>query len=605
MFQTYDEPSLSGSARTRLQDLRQELRARRLDGFLVPHSDEHQNEFLPASAERLFWLTGFSGSAGTAVVTLDRAALFIDGRYRLQARQQAEGELYEILEVPEHKPAHWIGQALKEGERLGYDVNLHTVAEIERLTEALAPSGIVLVPQPDNPIDLLWRDRPQPSSAPAYPQPLALAGQSAAEKIAALQATLKSAKTDAAVLTLLDSIAWLFNMRGSDIKHTPLVLSYAIVPATGRPSLFVDLAKIGNSLRDSLDDLVEFYPVEALDDELTALGETKARVRLDPATAPVRFESVLKQAGATVLHGPDPCIAVKAIKTDAEIEGARAAHRRDGAAVTRFLAWLDLEAPKGLLDEVSASMKLESFRADTGALKEISFDSISAAGPHGAIVHYRPMSASKLPLSPDTLYLIDSGAQYEDGTTDVTRTIAIGAPNADMRRHYTLVLKGHIAISRARFPAGTRGQDLDPLARAALWQAGLDYDHGTGHGVGSFLSVHEGPQRLSKQGTVALKPGMILSNEPGYYREGEYGIRIENLVLVTPAEAIPGGEREMMGFETLTLVAYDRRLIETALLTAQEIAWINAYHARVRETLEPLVPAETRAWLAAATAPLP
>ncbi|MEG6509133.1 aminopeptidase P family protein [Methyloligella sp. 2.7D] len=603
MFQTYDETPPSGSAADRLGALRDALDTHGIQGFLVPHSDEHQNEFLPASAERLHWLTGFSGSAGTAIVTLDDAVLFVDGRYRLQARQQVDTGLYEILQIPGHRPSHWIAEKLSAGDKLGYDANLHTVKEIERLTETLGESGISLVPLADNPIDSLWTGRPPAPSAPAYPHGERFSGKSAQEKIAHVREQLDHAGADALLLTMLDSIAWLFNIRGGDISHTPLVLSFALVPAEGRPTLFVDPAKIGDNVRGALGELIDFQPPKALDDALAALGAEKAVVKLDPTTTPARFENVLRDAGASILHRTDPCIAAKAIKTEAEIEGARAAHLRDGIAMARFLAWLDREGQDGGVDEVDAAVKLESFRADTGELKEISFDSISAAGPNGAVVHYRPMNATKRKLEPGSLYLIDSGAQYEDGTTDITRTVAIGAPTPEMRRHYTLVLKGHIAVSRARFPEKTRGQDLDPLARLPLWQAGLDYDHGTGHGVGSFLSVHEGPQRLSRAGTVELKPGMILSNEPGYYREGEYGIRIENLVLVTPPAPIEGGEREMLGFETLTLAPYDNRLIEIALLTSEEITWLNDYNTRVRDALIPGLRGADIDWLRQATAP--
>ncbi|ODA69003.1 putative peptidase [Methyloligella halotolerans] len=534
----------------------------------------------------------------------DKAVLFVDGRYTLQARTQVDTGLFEILQVPGHRPSRWIAEHLAEGDAVGYDVNLHTVSEIARLSKALEESGIALKPLGANPIDGLWADRPAPPDGPAYPHGLAFAGRSAEEKIADVQETLKSAKADALLVTMLDSVAWLFNIRGSDIKHLPVVIASAIVPVEGRPTLFIDPKKLGDNVRGALADTVEFLPPSELDSRLEALGNRKVTVTLDPSTTPARFENALKEAGAEILHRTDPCIAAKAVKTAAEIAGARAAHLRDGAAVVRFLAWLDEAAQDGGIDEVQAAGKLESFRADTGELKEISFDSISAAGPNGAVVHYRPMAATARKLEPESLYLIDSGAQYEDGTTDITRTVAIGQPTPEMRRHYTLVLKGHIAVSKARFPEKTRGQDLDPLARLPLWQAGLDYDHGTGHGVGSFLSVHEGPQRLSRTGTVELKPGVILSNEPGYYREGEYGIRIENLILVTEPQAIEGGEREMMGFETLTLAPYDFRLIEPMLLTSEELAWLNAYHARVRETLEPLLDEAEISWLAKATAAL-
>jgi Xaa-Pro aminopeptidase len=604
MFQSFDEVSSPGAAPERVQALRRALKARKLDGFLIPHSDEHQDEFLPPAAERLRWLTGFSGSAGSAIVLEQDAALFVDGRYTLQAQGQADSALFEVLQVPEAKASKWLASKLATGGAIGYDPRLHTIKEIERLTESLSKGGIRLEPQVDNPIDLLWQDRPPPPAAPLAPHGLEFAGRSAADKIAELQAALKQGNADATLLTLLDSIAWLFNIRGGDITHAPLALAFAIVPAQGKPALFVDLAKIGDNVRGHLEDAAEILEPDALASRLQALGAAGAKVRLDPETTPIHFAQSLEAAGAKLVPGEDLCMLPKAIKNATEIAGARAAHLRDGAAVVRFLAWLDSEAPSGRIDEVGAAQRLEEFRRETGQLRDISFDSISAAGPHGAVVHYRPTYASNAKLEPGSLYLIDSGAQYPDGTTDVTRTIAVGTPTPDMRRHYTLVLQGHIAIAAARFPTGTRGQDLDPFARRPLWDAGLDFDHGTGHGVGSYLSVHEPPQRLSRYGSVALKPGMILSNEPGLYREGQYGIRLENLVLVTPLSAIAGGNREMLSFETLTLAPFDHRLIDAGLLGRDELAWLDAYHAEVRRQLEPLLTGGDMVWLRQATAPI-
>jgi Xaa-Pro aminopeptidase len=469
----------------------------------------------------------------------------------------------------------------------------------------LSTAGIRLTPVPENPIDRQWgKDRPKPSTAPVFPQPLEFAGRSPQEKIAEVQAKLTNDEQDAVFLTAPDSICWLFNIRGGDIKHTPVALAFAIVPASGRPTLFIDPAKTGDNVRSTLKPYVDVEPLDGLDEKLKALAAEKAKVRLDPESASVRFAHVLEADGVKFVPGDDPCIMPKAIKTTAEIKGARAAQLRDAVAMARFLAWLDEVADSGRVDEVSAAKKLEDFRRESGQLKDISFDTISASGPHGAFTHYRPMNASKRVLDKNSLYLIDSGAQYVDGTTDVTRTVAVGKPTAEMRRHYGIVLKAHIAIATARFPKGTRGQDLDPYARRPLWEAGLDFDHGTGHGVGSYLSVHEGPQRLSRLGTVELKPGMILSNEPGYYREGKYGIRLENLIMVTPLEKINGGEREMMGFETLTPVPFDRRLIDPKQLDRSELAWLNAYHARVRREIEPLLLSDDRPWLRHATAPI-
>jgi Xaa-Pro aminopeptidase len=604
MFQSFEEIGAPGAVPERLKALRREIKARKLKGFLVPHSDEHQDEFLPPSAERLRWLTGFTGSAGAAIVLDNAAALLVDGRYTLQARAQTDTSLFEVLQTPEAKASKWLSGKLPKGGPVGYDPNLHTIKEIERLTDSLGKVGIRLEPQADNPIDLLWLERPAPSSAPVVPHGPQIAGRSAAEKIAEVQDILKREKADAVLLTLLDSIAWLFNIRGSDISHSPLALAFALVPARGKPALFIDPAKVGDNVRGHLKDTVELLAPDALDRQLEALGHKKARVRLDPETTPIRFKQILEAAGANIVAGDDPCILPKAIKNEAEIGGARAAHLRDGVAVVRFLAWLDEHSPSGRVDEIGAAMKIEEFRRETGELKDLSFDSISAAGPHGAVVHYRPTIASNLKLKPRSLYLIDSGAQYADGTTDITRTIAIGTPSAEMRRHYTLVLKGHIAVASVRFPRGTRGQDIDPFARRPLWQAGLDFDHGTGHGVGSYLSVHEPPQRISRTGAVELQPGMILSNEPGLYREGKYGIRLENLLLVTPPKPIKGGTREMLGFETLTLVPFDRRLIDPILLTEDEIAWLNAYHAHVRRKIETHLKSADRAWLRQATAKL-
>jgi Xaa-Pro aminopeptidase len=604
MYQSFEEATAPAASGERVKALQREMRSRKLKGFLVPHNDEHQDEFLPPSAERLAWLTGFTGSAGVAIVLDKAAALFVDGRYILQARAQADPTLFEVLQTPEAKPSSWIAEKLNKGASVGYDPSLHTIKEIERLTEVLSRSGIKLVPVETNPIDALWEDRPKPSAAPVIPHGLEYSGRSAKDKIGDVQDLLKQEKLDAVLLTMLDSIAWLFNIRGGDIRHTPVTLAYALVPANGRSTLFIDGAKVGDNVRGDLGEVVDIAEPAALADKIKALGQSRARVRLDPETAPMRFAKLLEADGAKFVPGTDPCTQPKAIKNAVEINGARQAHLRDGVAMARFLAWLDETADSGRIDEVEAALKLEACRRESGQLKDISFDSISAAGPNGAVVHYRPTNASKRALKPGSLYLIDSGGQYLDGTTDVTRTLAVGTPSAEMRRHYGLVLKAHIAIATARFPKGTRGQDLDPFARRPLWEAGLDYDHGTGHGVGSYLAVHEGPQRLSRLGTAELEPGMILSNEPGFYLEGQYGIRLENLVLVTPPEPIPDGTRDMLGFETLTLVPFDRRLIDPKQLLPWELAWLNAYHARVRREIEPVLRSDDRAWLRHATAPI-
>ena len=605
MYQVFDEASVPAARGDRVEALLREVKKQRLKGFLVPHSDQHQNEFLPPSEERLAWLTGFTGSAGVAIVTDRGSALFVDGRYIIQAPKQVDTDIFEVLQVPKAKPSEWLKVTLVKGNAVGYDARLHTISEIERLTKTLGAAGIRLRPVRENPIDRIWcKDRPAPPCAEIFAQPLEFAGKGSGEKLMQVQMDLVEAGHDAVLLTAPDSICWLFNFRGGDIKHTPVALAYAIVPAKGRPTLFINPEKVGEPMRVALKPFTEIATPEELDGALTELAKSGAKVRLDPGSASMRFANVLDAGGTKHVPGDDPCTLPKAIKTEAEQEGARRAHLRDAAAMARFLAWLDEVAETGRVDEVSAAMKLEDFRRESGQLKDISFDTIAASGPHGAVVHYRPTTETKRVLDKNTLFLIDSGGQYVDGTTDVTRTVAVGKPSAEMKRHYGLVLRSHIAIAAARFPAGSRGQDLDPFARSPLWAAGLDFDHGTGHGVGSYLAVHEGPQRISRLGTEELEPGMILSNEPGYYREDQYGIRLENLILVKPAEEIEGGERKMLSFETLTLVPFDRRLIDPKQLLPWELAWLNDYHARVREKVEPLIASEDRPWLRHATAPI-
>jgi Xaa-Pro aminopeptidase len=604
MFQTFEAPSPHGTARDRLKELRQLMERSGVDAYLVPRADEHQGEYVPPSSERLKWLTSFSGSAGLAIVTKKRAVLFVDGRYTVQARTEVDTDHIEVSQLPRARIFEWLVHHLSRGAVVGFDPHLHTVSEIERLEQALKKKDIKLKPITKNLVDRLWGShRPSPPLAPVSVRPQKLAGRSAEDKIADIQQRLKEDDHDAVVLTLTDSIAWAFNIRGSDVAHTPVALAFAVVPQSGKPELFIAPEKIDAAARAHLKAFAKIAPPEALGARLKALRDAKKSVRLDPNTAAYQFARDLG-GPAKIARGPDPCLALKAVKNSAEIKGTRSAHHRDGVAVTRFLAWLDATAPSGQVDEIDAVRELESFRRATNQLREISFDTISGSGPNGAIVHYRVTEATNRRLRSGELFLIDSGAQYLDGTTDITRTVAIGKPSREMRERFTLVLKGHIAIATARFPEGTRGIDLDPLARRALWQHGLDYDHGTGHGVGSYLSVHEGPQSISKAGMVPLQPGMICSNEPGYYKEGAYGIRIENLVLVTEPQELPGGDRKMMGFETLTLAPIDRRLIVKELLTAEEIAWLDAYHASVCETVGPEVDAETRAWLKQATAPL-
>ncbi|MEJ8571831.1 aminopeptidase P family protein [Microbaculum marinum] len=604
MFQTFDEVADPSHGAERLSRLQAELERRGLDGFLIPRSDEHQGEYVPPSAERLKWLTGFSGSAGIAVVLKHRAAIFVDGRYTLQVRDQVDTEAFEPRHLITDGWDKWLEEHLWPDARLGYDPWLHTIAGVKRLQKIAETTGARLVASTDNPLDAVWADRPAPPLGKVAIHTEAYAGRTAQEKIAEVQAILSKAKAGATVLTQPESIAWLFNIRGSDVAHTPLPLSFAVVPAEGRPTLVIDGRKLSNASRDHIEAVADVAEPATFGDVLDRAAEHHAVFRLDEATAAQWISDRLEAAGARILPGEDPCLLPKATKNAAEIAGARSAHLRDGAAVCRFLAWLDREAPSGHVDEIAAATKLEACRAETGALKEISFDTISGAGPNGAIVHYRVTTATNRPLKPGELYLVDSGAQYVDGTTDITRTVAVGVPSDDMRRHFTLVLKGHIAIATARFPEGTSGAQIDTLARYALWQAGLDFDHGTGHGVGSYLSVHEGPQRIAKTGSAAFKPGMIVSNEPGYYKTGEYGIRIENLELVTDPVEVPGGEKKLLSFEALTLVPFDRRLVDPTLLTPEEIAWLDAYHARVRELIGPHLQGDDRDWLIAATEPV-
>lgn len=604
MFQSFDDVADPSLGPARLALLRSELARRGLTGFVVPRADEYQGEYVPPSAERLRWLTGFSGSAGAAVVLAERAAVFVDGRYTLQVREQVDTAVFEPVDLVATPPSKWLETALKPGDRLGYDPWLHTAKGARALEKAAEEAGATLVPVDTNPVDAVWTDRPAPPVGRVSIQPADLAGEAAADKIARVAAILRERKTGAVVLTQPDSIAWLFNIRGSDVPHTPLPLSTAVLPAEGRPTLFVDGRKLGNAERAHLEDVADVAEPSALAGALAGLGEGGTAVLLDPAWASEAIRTMIATAGGRIVEGEDPVILPKATKNAAEIAGARAAHRRDAAAFVRFLAWFDAEAPRGGLDEIAVVEALEGFRRETGALLDLSFDTISGAGPNGAVVHYRVTRATSRKVEPDSLFLIDSGAQYRDGTTDITRTLPVGTPTAEMRDRFTRVLKGMIAVSTARFPKGTAGSHLDAMARRSLWDAGLDYDHGTGHGVGSFLSVHEGPQRIAKTGTVPLEPGMILSNEPGYYRTGHYGIRIENLILVTEPVEIGGGDRPMMGFETLTLAPVDRRLIDTSLLTREEIRWLDAYHARVAAEVGPLVDDATRVWLEAATASL-
>jgi Xaa-Pro aminopeptidase len=600
LFQSFASVGDAKESAQRVAALREELKRRGLDGFVVPRADEHQNEYVPASAERLLWLTGFSGSAGVAVVLIDRAAIFVDGRYTLQAPEQVDVSVFTPQHVIDEPPTAWIETHLKAGERLGYDPWLHTPDAVERLAQAAKKAGGELVAVDANPVDAVWPDRPAPPLGMVRRHKRRYCGEAAGAKIGRVRAALKS--SDGLVISDPHDVAWLFNIRGADVAHTPLPLAYAFVPAEGRPTLYVDGRKLSEEVRGYLSETTDISEPDRLVGDLTALGAEGKRLTFDAATAPARLTQALQAAGGKADVGLDPIALMKAAKNSVELAGARAAHLRDGAAIARFLAWFDREAPKGKLNEIAAAEALESFRRDTGKLKDISFPTIAGAGPNSAIPHYRVSEASNRKVTRG-IFLVDSGGQYEDGTTDITRTIAVGRPSAEMRDRFTRVLKGHIAIARAVFPKGASGAQIDAFARQFLWAAGLDFDHGTGHGVGSYLSVHEGPQRIAKTGGTPFALGMIVSNEPGYYAPGRYGIRIENLLVVEEREIV-GAERVMFGFETITLAPIDARLVAPKLLTRDEIAWLDAYHARVRKALSPLVDRATRRWLKRATRPL-
>jgi Xaa-Pro aminopeptidase len=599
-FQNYDDQSDAAACAPRLAALRGELKQRGLDGFIVPRADEHQGEYVPKRAERLAWLTAFTGSAGAAVVLADRAAIYVDGRYTLMVREQTDTKLFEPRDLVAEGPAAWIEANAAKGAKLGYDPWLHTAAAVEGLKAAAVKAGAVLLACETNPIDAVWSEQPQAPVAKAVPHGLPLAGESAEAKRTRIAEEAKKKGTDAVVLTMPDSICWLLNIRGADVPHTPFALSFAILNADGSADLFMDERKSSPELVQHLGNSVRLRAPQDFAPALDAF-ENKT-VAADPATAASAIFDRLGKAGAKIVRLPDPCQLAKACKNSVEVEGMRKAHIRDGAALACFLCWFAREAPGGKLDEIAASEKLEGFRKASGALSDLSFDSISAAAPHAAIPHYHVTRSTNRAIHKDEIYLIDSGGQYPDGTTDVTRTVIVGTPTAEMKDRFTRVLKGHIALATVKFPEGTTGAALDSFARRSLWDVGLDYDHGTGHGVGSHLSVHEGPQNISKRPVAqALRPGMIVSNEPGYYKAGEYGIRIENLIVVRALTLAEGGDRNMMDFETITLSPIDLNLVEASLLTADERAWLNAYHAQVREKLSRLVDDETREWLEKAT----
>ena len=603
MKQNFDVKGGPQIGRDNLPKLREEMATQALDGFYVPHEDEYQNEYLPDANERLAWVSGFTGSFGSALILKDRAAIFVDGRYTIQGADQTDPSLFECVAVPDPGPFGWLAQQDLAGQVIGYDPALMTPNDVATFSTAASKAGATAKAVSENPLDLAWTDRPPQPVKPVHLHGLDYAGENSEDKRAAIASALQANQADALVITAPASIAWLFNVRGGDVSCSPLPLARAIIRNDGSATLFMDPAKETEGLREHLGNQVTVSPLTALDRDLAALsGQT---VSLDPNLASAWFFRALDAAGANILRQQDPVLLPKACKNATELAGTAAAHRRDGAAIIRFLHWLDTEAQSGEVTEIDAALKLLNFRTVDPTMKDMSFETISGAGPNGALPHYRVSSASNRVLERGSLYLVDSGGQYPDGTTDITRTVAIGTPSADMRRHNTLVLKGHIALDRVRFPEGTTGTHLDTLARHALWQAGLDYDHGTGHGVGVYLGVHEGPQRIAKAwNSTPLMPGMIVSNEPGFYKEGEYGIRIENLQYVTPAEEIEGGERPMLGFECLTFAPLARNLIDLELLSSEDRDWVDDYHQRVLSEVGDLVDGDVKAWLEAACKPL-
>ena len=603
MRQTYEVIGGPAVGQASVPKLREALKARGLDGIYIPHDDEYQNEYLPACYERLAWATGFTGSAGAAFVFLDMAIVFVDGRYTLQVKQQLAPGLFAVGDLIDPGAFGWLALQKMDGRKVAYDPRLMSPDALDRLTDAAAKAGVTLVATDPNPIDIAWTDRPSAPVHAVVPHAIEHAGESSSSKRARLGKMLAEQKVDAAVITSPASIAWLFNIRGGDVSRTPLPLGRAFLFADGQAELFVDPKKVGPELGAHLGNEVTLRDEDAVEEQL---GHLKGkRVSVDPSMASAWFFNTLNKAGASVTRAGDPVMLPRAKKNAVEIEGSRQAHRRDGAALSRFLRWFDEHGQTGNVTEIDCAMKVEEFREATGSLQDLSFNSISSAGPNGAINHYRPDTQTNRKLEKGSLFLLDSGGQYLDGTTDVTRTMAIGEASDEMKDRNTRVLKGHVALARVRFPKGTTGSALDALARMSLWESGCDYDHGTGHGVGCYLGVHEGPHRIAKApNTVPLEPGMIVSNEPGYYKANAWGIRIENLQVVTPASAIPGGEREMLGFETLTLAPLDRRLIVKNLLSAQDVAWVDAYHARVLAEVGPLLTGDDRAWLTNACRPL-
>jgi Xaa-Pro aminopeptidase len=592
------------TTKAKLSTLRSAMKSQKLNGFIIPRQDEFQGEYVASYAERLKWLTGFAGSWGMAIVLANKAAIFVDGRYTIQVREQVDLKQITPQHLVDEPPTKWLESNLKKNDRLGFDPWLTTASEAKRLAAACAKAGAKLVPVAKNLVDKIWDAQPARPVNPLAVQPTQFAGRSSADKLQDMAKALTKETADAAVLAEPSSVSWLLNIRGSDVPFTPVVLAYAIIHRKGKAELFVDSKRLPEDVKAHLKTSAILKKPDELETSLKKLGAKKSTVLIDAGSAPEKIRAVLTSAGAIIKEGEDPCTMPKACKNKTELQGARSAQLRDGVALSRFLHWLSVEAPKGHLTEASAADRLSAFRKETGVLMDLSFSTISASGPNAAIPHYHVDPTNCRAISNNEIYLIDSGGQYQDGTTDVTRTVIIGQPTDEMRDRFTRVLKGMIGISTIAFPKGTSGSNIDVLARAALWKAGLDYDHGTGHGVGSYLSVHEGPARISKASHIPLQPGMILSNEPGFYKSGHYGIRIENLLIVKEPEEIQGGERKMLSFETLTFAPIDRNLINAKLLTREELIWLDHYHASVLKDVGTFMSGEAAAWMKQACAPL-
>ena len=589
------------NSKTKLDNLRTILLEMNVNGLILPRADEHQGEYLPSSSERLSWITGFDGSAGFVVVLEDSAAVFTDGRYTLQILQQVDQNYFDIEHITENPPIKWLEKRISKGDRIGFDPWLHSADALRQFESSIESKGGKLVALDANPIDQIWKDRPSAPLSPIVPHHLSYSGKPSAEKRKVVCEVLRQNREGAVILTSPESIAWLLNIRGADVSRTPLPLSFAILNENEHVSLFTDIRKVTNLVTTHLGNEVSIFPFNDIGQQIDSLVNRDIKIRIDPKSNPAWFERYIDTNKGIVSYGEDPVLALKAIKNSIELAGTRNAHIRDGVAFARFLHWFEENASLGQLDEIGVANQLKSYREEDPLYKDQSFDAISGSGPNGAIVHYRVSPATNRILRKGDLYLIDSGAQYLDGTTDITRTLAIGDPGDEARDRFTRVLKGHIGLATQKFPKGTTGSQIDVLARAPLWSIGVDFDHGTGHGVGSYLGVHEGPQRISKTpSSVALQPGMIISNEPGYYKKSSYGIRLENLVVVQ-AVNLESADREMLGFETITFAPFDNTMIDASLLTHLEIEWINSYHASVRQTLGPLLPPEVASWLEKAT----